>query len=98
MDTVKEAGQHASYSADLGRITVVRALGQYGQLNDNELARYTGWRLNSICKRRLEAQHLGWVKHVWDGMGEPVTRHTETGCPGYVWELSPDGKKLLASI
>ena len=98
MDTSAAASKHAAVYAEHGRLTVVRALAKYGQLTDNELSRQTGWRLNSICKRRLEAQRAGWVKNVYDPMGEPLTRATDTGCRALVWELSPDGKRFFSNL
>jgi len=89
--TSHAASRDAELTKSEARAAVCAALFRHGPMTDDELfLRIRRWPLNSICKRRLDCDRLGWVRPSMDEHGRQLTRKTRTGSTALVWELVPN--------
>lgn len=79
-DTSHDAAARAALTANRGRKMALEVLRQnVGGLTDHELSELTGWRLNSMNKRRGELRDAGLV------VDTGRRRRTPSGSTAIVW-------------
>lgn len=73
-----------------GMLTALKALATVPDATDHELMDLTGRQHNSIGKRRLDCQRMGWIEFT----GTTRPGHTDTDM--MVWRITPAGREYLA--